>query len=153
MFDCGNVWCVKTGVLMESACVWVRTGDKNVCVREITWWTVCVCACVRALIPLRCGQVIRRSAAVQPRYRSPSDNGSHRRRTHSASRPHSNVKPFGETLPSGASCQRNDMGDRVALLLLAVAASALAAEVRKIRFFSGRICSFSTILLSQASRR
>lgn len=45
-----------------------------------------------------------------------------------------NVKPLGETPPLGGSCPRNDMGDRVALLLLAVAASALAAEVRKICF-------------------
>lgn len=44
---------------------------------------------------------------------------------------------------------KRNMGDRVALLLLAVAASALAAEVRKTRF----VCEFvvfSTILLLSA---
>lgn len=63
--------------------------------------------------------------------------------------PDANVKPFGETLPLGALCQRNDMGDRVALLLLAVAASALAAEVRKPAFVRECVV-FSTILLLPA---
>lgn len=52
------------------------------------------------------------------------------------------------------------MGDRVALLLLVIAASALAAEVRKPRLSGskGRICSIlfffsSTILLLTAESR
>lgn len=40
-----------------------------------------------------------------------------------------------KTLRLGAQFSRHDMGDRVALLLLAVAASALAVEVRKTRVF------------------
>ena len=141
MFDCGNVWFVKTGVLMESVRVLVRTGDKNMCVREITWWTVC--ACVRACVnptPLWSGDPALSSCAASVslsirQRESPAPN------TLSLS-PARKRQTVRWTLPSGASFQRNDMGDRVALLLLAVAASALAAEVRKIRFFSGRICSF-----------
>lgn len=83
---------------------------------------------------------------MQPRCRS-SDNGSHRRWTHGFTADE-NVQSFGETLPSGASRQRNDMGDRVALLLLA-AAAALAAEVRRASAFV-RECAFSTILLLSA---
>ncbi|KAG7241018.1 hypothetical protein INR49_026048 [Caranx melampygus] len=45
--------------------------------------------------------------------------------------PDANVYRLGEALLVGASCQRSDMGDRVALLLLAAAASALAAEPRQ----------------------
>lgn len=49
-------------------------------------WRVSVYVCVCVLIPLCRGQVIRRWAAVQPRYRSPSDNGRHRRWADSFSR-------------------------------------------------------------------
>lgn len=130
------VVCIKKKKRMSAR---PHVGSTRGCnVSEIRWARACyndyvsvarfAHAHVCALIPRRCGQVIRLWAAVQPRYRSPSDNGSHRRWTQS------NLirrKPFGETLPSGASCHRNDMGDRVALMLLALVASALAAEVGK----------------------
>lgn len=63
--------------------VWVNsTSDLNKRVRAGKIASVFVCA----LIPLCRGQVIRRWAAVQPRYRSPADNGRHRRWADSFSR-------------------------------------------------------------------
>lgn len=88
-----------------------------------------MCARVRVCNPIRRGQVIRRRAAEQPRCLSPSDKRELPASITLFLSQRIGSNRFGETLPFGASRELNDMGDRVALLLLAVAASALAAEV------------------------
>lgn len=88
-------------------------------------------ACLRALAPVnhtRRGQVTGRWAAVQPRYRSAPPPPDRRRESPAQSTPVSCASDAQQT-PRTAPRNTAAMGDRVAILLLAVLASALAAEV------------------------